>query len=95
MPDLAPTRATALASPLRQFTGWRFTMNCPGCRVLRSLAVETLMPNNGGAITVGETVARLRCQRCGSAPDWVRLADGLKGQAQGPIREVMLVQERL
>jgi hypothetical protein len=27
--------------------------------------------------------------------DWVRLADGLKGQAQGPVREVILVQYRL
>jgi hypothetical protein len=95
MPDLAPTRATALASPRRQFTGWTITANCPACHVLRSRTVETLMVTNGGAITVGEVVARLRCKRCGGKPDWVRLADGLKGQAQGPIREVMLVQDRL
>jgi hypothetical protein len=47
---LAPTRVAALASPLRQFTGWTITANCPACRILRSRTVETLMVANGGAI---------------------------------------------
>jgi hypothetical protein len=95
MPDLAPTRATALASPLHQFTGWLLTINCPACRVLRTVEINTLMARRGGLISVGQVVAKLHCQRCGSAPDWVRLADGTKGAAQGPVREVMLVQDRL
>jgi hypothetical protein len=95
IPDLAPTRATALASPLRTFTGWTLTMFCPDCRKLRSRSVETLMNLYGtGAVSLGDVVARFRCHRCGSKPDWVRLADGLKWQAQGPIREVMLVQDQ-
>ena len=95
MPDLAPTRATALASPLHQFTGWFLTVNCPGCRVLRTVEINALVESRGGVITVGEVVVKLRCSSCGSAPDWVRLADGTKGTTQGPVREVMLVQDRL
>ena len=59
MPDLAPTRATALASPLHQFTGWLLTVNCPGCRVLRTVEINTLILNRGGgAISVGEALLR-------------------------------------
>jgi hypothetical protein len=94
MPDSAPTRATALASPLRQFTGWTLTMNCPACRVLRSLSVEALMSQHAGAVTtVAAVIARFRRRRCGSEPDWVRLADGQKWQGR-PVREVMLLQDR-
>jgi hypothetical protein len=95
MSALAPTRATALASPLHRFTGWFLTVNCPGCRVLRTVEVNTLILNKGGgAISIGEAVAKLRCSRCGSAPDWVRLADGTAGSERGPVRQVMLVQDR-
>jgi hypothetical protein len=94
MPDLPPTRATALASPLHRFTDWLLTVNCPGCRVLRIVEINTLMASRGGLISVGQVVAKLHCQRCGSAPDWVRLADGTAGSERGPVRAVMLVQDR-
>jgi hypothetical protein len=66
MSDLPPTRATALASPLRQFMGWMLTMNCPRCRVLGTVKVETFINSRGGTFTVGEVVAR--CAAGDAAP---------------------------
>jgi hypothetical protein len=65
MASSSPTRATALASELRQFAGWLLTVNCPGCRVLRTVTVETLMTSHGGAISLGNVVRRLRTTSSG------------------------------
>jgi hypothetical protein len=40
MPPIAPTRATALASPLRVFAGWQVAASCPACRVLRIVKLK-------------------------------------------------------
>jgi hypothetical protein len=71
MAGSSPTRATALASPLQQFAGWLRTVNCPVCRALRTIEVATLIASNGGSISIGAAVQRLRCHACGNAPDWV------------------------
>jgi hypothetical protein len=90
MPALAPTHATALASPLHQFAGWHLLVNCPGCRMLRTVQIDALIERQGGAITVGQVVARLRCRTCDTTPDWVQLADGLRGRTR-EVREVTLL----
>jgi hypothetical protein len=90
MASSSPTRATALASPLQQFAGWLLTVNCPGCRVLRMIAVATLIASKWWLDQHGRCGAS---HTCGNAPDWVRLADGIKGSAR-VVQEVMLVQDR-
>ena len=65
----------------------------PEPRLAWLVVINTLI--GGGVVTVGRVIARLRCSSCGSAQDWMRVADGTKGTTQGPVREVMLVQDRL
>src|SRR3954470_2708316 len=38
-----PTRATAMASPLRDYTGWYISANCPACRILGTVAADELL----------------------------------------------------
>jgi hypothetical protein len=39
---LAPTRATALASPLSAFAGWLLLPHCSRCKVMRQIKVDQL-----------------------------------------------------
>jgi hypothetical protein len=91
--SLTPTRATALASPLQAFADWHLTVNCPDCRVLRKVEINKLIDSSGGSAIIGIVIRRLRCQSCGSAPDWVLLSDREKERGR-KVREVMLVQDR-
>ena len=93
MTSLPPTRATALASPLHAFAEWHLTVNCPSYRVLRKVEISKLIDSSGGSAILGIVIRRLRCQSCGSAPDWVRLSDTEKRRGR-EVREVMLVQDR-
>ena len=69
----------------------------PRLRVLRTVEINALVENRGGGvITVGEVVVKLRCSS-------LRQCAGLgatgrrdrRSTTQGPMREVMLVQDRL
>jgi phage FluMu protein Com len=91
--SLPPTRSTALASPLQAFAEWHLTVNCPSCRVLRKIEIGKLIDSSGGSAIIGIVIRRLRCQSCGSAPDWVQLSDGEKYRGR-KVREVMLVQDQ-
>jgi hypothetical protein len=91
MPELSPTRATALQSEIRHFAGWMLLVHCPRCRMLRQLDVNDLIPRVGAAKLLGDVVGRLRCQTCGMASGWVKLADGIEGTAR-KVRSVMLVE---
>ena len=93
MTSLPPTRATALASPLHAFAEWHLTVNCPSCRVLRKVEISKLIDSSGGSAILGIVIRRLRCQSCGTAPDWVQLSDGEKERGR-EVRKVMLVQDR-
>lgn len=90
MPELSPTRSTALQSELRHFAGWLLLANCPRCCVLRQLAVDELVQRVGAEKLMVDVVHRLRCQDCGTAPTWAKLADGIEGTARA-VRSVMLV----
>jgi hypothetical protein len=90
-PPLSPTRATALASPLPAFAGWELAVRCPICMVVRTVLVDDLVAHRGRAILLGDVVAWLRCRACGTAPDWVKLANGTPGTADGPVREILIV----
>jgi hypothetical protein len=91
--SLTPTRSTALASPLHAFAEWHLTVNCPDCRVLRKVEINKLIDSSGGSAILGIVIRRLRCQSCGSAPDWVQLSDRQKERGR-KVGEVMLVQDR-
>jgi phage FluMu protein Com len=67
MPELSPTRATALASEIRHFAGWLLLVHCPRCRELREVPVHDLIQRVGAATLLGEVVPHLRCQECGTA----------------------------
>jgi hypothetical protein len=90
--SLTPTRATALASPLQAFAEWHLTVNCPSCRVLRKVEINKLIDSSGGFAILGIVIRRLRCQSCGSAPDWAQLSDREKRRGRD-VREVMLVKD--
>jgi hypothetical protein len=79
---MSPTRSTALASEIRHFAGWHLLVNCPRCRELRPLDVNTLIPRVGAEKLLGDVVRRLRCQTCGTAPSWVKLAHSTEGAAR-------------
>jgi phage FluMu protein Com len=90
MPELSPTRATALQSEIRHFAGWHLAVHCPRCRMLREVQMDDLIKSVGAEKVVGDVVRRLRCQDCGTAPIWVKLADGVQGTAR-VVRSVMVV----
>jgi len=90
--SLPPTRSTALASPLQAFAEWHLTVKCPACRVQRKIEINKLIDSGGGSAIVGIVIRRLRCQSCGSAPDWVQLSDREKRRGR-EVREVMLVKD--
>jgi hypothetical protein len=69
---LAPTRATALASPLSDFYGWNLLPHCARCRVMRQIRVDQV----GSGTLLRDVLPRLRCQRCGDPPRAVKLSDG-------------------
>ena len=91
MPELSPTRATALQSEIRHFAGWHLALHCPRCRMGRNLQMDALIKHVGAEKLLGDVVRRLRCQDCGTAPDWIELADGVQGTAR-KVRSVMLVE---
>jgi hypothetical protein len=91
MPELSPTRSTALQSEIRHFAGWQLAMHCSRCRDGRDLQVNALIQRIGGGKLLGDVVGRLRCQDCGTAPTWIKLADGIEGTAR-KVRSVMLVE---
>jgi hypothetical protein len=65
----------------------------PTCRMLRTVEIKTLIDRRGGSILLGDAVARLRCRTCGSAPDWVQLAGGVRWRAR-QVRQMVLVNNR-
>jgi hypothetical protein len=72
---LAPTRATALATPLSAYRGWAILPHCANCRVMRQLAVDRLAQQVGSGTLLRDVLPRLRCSRCGEAPQGVLLCD--------------------
>ena len=52
-------------------------VGCLRCRELRELRVFRLAGRIGGRHTVGDVVPRLRCSRCGEAPDYVPIRNRL------------------
>jgi hypothetical protein len=90
MPALSPTRTTALQAEIRHFAGWHLAMHCTRCREGRDVQVDALVRRVGAEKLLGDVVRRLRCQDCGTALDWIRLADGVPGTAR-VVRSVMLV----
>jgi hypothetical protein len=84
---LAPTRATALASPLSAYRGWNLLPYCARCRVMYQIRVDQLAEQEGDGTLLADILPRLRCQRCEEPPQGVKLSD-----AGGPSgREVWLM----
>lgn len=87
---LSPSRSDALMTELRHFARWTLSVNCPRCRDLRLLDISMVMARVGAGTLVRDVLPRLRCQTCGTPPDWVKLADGVEGTGK-PVRKVQLV----
>lgn len=60
-----------------------FIVNCWKCRVLTGLDADRLRQRPGDWLTVKASRQRLRCNGCGSPPEWVEAADGVDGTALG------------
>jgi hypothetical protein len=83
--------ATALASPLQAFSGWRLWLDCASCRLPRIVRVDDLIRRYGHTCALSYAMDRLRCDRCRKAPDWVRLADLSSARKGRQARAVQLV----
>lgn len=86
-----PTPSAAMTSELGGFAGWQLSANCPRCRILRRVLIDDLMRQVAPQTPVKDVVTRLRCQHCGTPPNWVRLADGVEG-AGARVQRIQLVE---
>jgi hypothetical protein len=70
-----PTRAAALASPLRSLVTCWIDVRCDPaqCTGIVVLPIKMLVRQHGGRVTLASVVARLRCSRCGERPVSVTL----------------------
>ena len=73
---LAPTRASALASPLAIYCDWNLLIHCAGCGRLRQLPVSELADRVGRRTLLRDVLPWLRYQEGGSPPRAVKLSDG-------------------
>jgi hypothetical protein len=83
--------ATALASPLQSFSGWRLWLDCTSCRLPRIMLVDDLILRLGRTCMLSSVMSRLRCYRCGKAPGWVQLAEVSSARKDRLARVVQLV----
>ena len=72
-------REQVLAAPLIHYRRWRFIVCCGRCQDgARHLAISLLCPKLPGA-TVAQAIARMRCRvrgdRCGAPPSYVRIEE--------------------
>ena len=88
----APTDVdAAMMSQLSMFAGWQLSANCPRCRLIRRVLISDLARQIPPQTLVKEVTARLRCQTCGTPPDWVCLADGVEGMGR-KVQRIQLVE---
>lgn len=83
------TREKALESPLSALSAWMLAVHCGQCRLWSHLRVQELDRVFPG-LTCNDVLARLRCSRCGAAPDTVTLRDGYPGMARREWNEITL-----
>lgn len=89
----APSETDAAKlSRLSMFDGWQLSANCPRCRLIRRVMISDLIAQLGKETIIGDIVARLRCQTCGTHPDWVCLADGVEGMGR-KVQRITLVEQ--
>jgi len=67
------SRADALASGLRRFSGWSLLTHCPKCGSTAEFAMDVLIARDGGNAEVYTIVSKLRCVDCNVEPDEVHL----------------------
>lgn len=64
------------------YRGWEMDVGCPRCRVLTSHYLRDLMPRHA-RLRLGDLASKLRCRRCGSRPDSIRLVEFRSRHAPG------------
>jgi len=80
-----------MLSQLSMFAGWQLSANCPRCRLIRRVMISDLARQVSPQTLIQDVVARLRCQTCGTPPDWVCLADGVEGMGR-KVQRIQLVE---
>ena len=74
-----PSRAEAMAAPLRAFRSWYLRIECERCGRER-YAAETHMTIAGlGDQLIGDLLARMRHDGCGGRPQFAELLTGVPG----------------
>ena len=72
------------------FAGWQLSANCPRCRLIRRVLISDLARQVPPQTLIKDVVVRLRCQTCGTPPNWVCLADGVEGMGK-KVQRIQLV----
>jgi hypothetical protein len=86
-----PSRAEALAAPLRAFLSWYLRIECARCGRERYL-VETHATIAGlGDRIIGDILDRMRHDGCGGRPQFAELITGIPG-ASRPVRRIVLIE---
>ena len=67
------SRASVLASELREFVGSHLLTHCPQCGITSEIAMEVLIKRYGGELAMYTVLQKLQCLDCKIVPDEVHL----------------------
>jgi hypothetical protein len=81
----APSRSSALASPLGAYRTWHLSLDCPTCQTTENLPIANLIAQHGAQYRISVAVDRLTCRTCGKKPVSVDLVAPQPSAQRAPL----------